>query len=212
MRSRIHKSKLALLLVIFTVIGYVGNALAQSDVLIDLTMKTRPEVRVAVLGFDLQKGADPAGLGKDGREILENDLKLFELFEPVSPRLFSELQAVEKGRKGVQYPAWKALGVQWLIKTQYQVKGNSAGVSLVFRLYDVVNQRFLVGKRYQGTTSYLRRMVHRFADEVMAQLTGKRGVAETQVAFLSETGNGKEMYVVDFDGHNLKKSPAKVLC
>lgn len=42
----------------------------------------------------------------------------------------------------------------------------------------MVNERFIVGKRYRGKRQWVRRMMHRFADEVMAQLTGKRGVAE----------------------------------
>ncbi|GIT64909.1 MAG: hypothetical protein Ct9H300mP23_05360 [Nitrospinota bacterium] len=48
--------------------------------------------------------------------------------------------------------------------------------------------------------------MHRFADEVVLKLTGKRGIAETQITFLGQEKNGsKEVYSVDFDGHNLRK-------
>ncbi|QPJ61893.1 MAG: Tol-Pal system beta propeller repeat protein TolB [Candidatus Nitronauta litoralis] len=193
-------------LFIATLIFGTKLVFAQSDVLIDLSMETQPEVRIAVPEFEQLKGSsDSSGLGREGREILENDLKLFELFQPVRHSAYSSQASRERGTGKVDYSEWNGLGVQWLIKTQYQVASSGSNV-FIFRLYDVVNERFIVGKRYRGKRQWVRRMMHRFADEVMAQLTGKRGVAETQIAFLAQQGkSGKEMYVVDFDGYNLKK-------
>ncbi|MFQ5444997.1 MAG: Tol-Pal system beta propeller repeat protein TolB, partial [Nitrospinales bacterium] len=178
---------------------------AQSDVLIDLAQETQPEVRIAVTRFIPMEGArDAAGIGEEAREILENDLKLFELFKPVSRDGYSALEPGEDGAFSLDYPAWNELGIQWLVQTHYQVSDEEK-LTFVFRLYDVVNERFLVGKRYQGGLPWLRKMTHRFADEIMAQLTGKRGIAETQVGFLVDTENGKDLYVVDFDGYNLRR-------
>ena len=92
-----------------------------------------------------------------------------------------------------------------MIKGQYEKGLSGDKYKFVFRLFDVVNEQFLVGKRYQGKKSFMRKIMHRFADEVMEQLTGKRGVAETRLAFLSRTSDGKEMYAVDFDGANIQK-------
>ncbi len=190
-------------LVLWTV--WAGPLRAQSDVLIDLSMETQPEVRIAVPAFSSLDGTlDTQGRVQEARKILENDLRLFELFLPVQRSVFRELEAREMNSGRVDYPSWSTLGVQWLIKTQYQVTGKDQ-IAFVFRLYDVVNERFLVGKRYQGNSRWLRKMMHRFADEVMSQLTGKRGVAETQIAFLAQSGKGKEMYIVDFDGYNPHK-------
>ena len=64
----------------------------------------------------------------------------------------------------------------------------------------------ILGKRYKASAKLLRKIVHRFADEVVLQLTGKRGLAATQITFLGQKKNGsKEVYRVDFDGHNLRQ-------
>ncbi len=181
-----------------------GNVQAQSEIFIDLSKKTRPEINIAVTHFiPLDLGTDPA-LAETGRETLENDLQLFELFQPVNPETFADLEKSDLEKPRLNYRLWYARGIQWLIKTHYQTleKGQ---IGITFRLYDVVNGRFLLGKRYRASRQFLRRMMHRVADEVMDQLTGRRGVAETRIVFLSRSQKGKEIYRVDFDGHNVQK-------
>lgn len=178
----------------------------QPEVQIELKRETRPEVAIAVQNFKLAEDSkDPAGTGEDGRNILENDLKLSEIFLPINRAVFQEQEKKERDSSGVDYAAWSALGVQWVIKTEYGINPASKNFTCVFRLYDAVNRKFLIGKRYTGTQDFLRRTMHRFADEVVAQLTGKRGVAETRIAFLSKEDGNKEIYTVDFDGFGLQK-------
>ena len=180
-------------------------AYSDSDIFVELSKETRSEVNIAVPEFvSLGTGVDES-LGSKGRDILENDLRLFELFVPVARNVYSELEKNDDQSERVDYSAWSELGVQWLIKGQYQKSLTGDKYKFVFRLYDVVNEQFLVGKRYQGKKSFMRKIMHRFADEVIEQLTGKQGVAETRLAFLSPTRQGKEMYAVDFDGANVKK-------
>ena len=187
------------------VLGFPPNpAQAESDIFVELSKETQSAVNIAVLGFMPLAGEVDEDLAEKTRNILENDLSLFELFVPVKHNLYSGIEGeIQTGR--LNYAAWSRLGVQWLIKGQYQKSISGEKYKFVFRLYDVVNEHFLLGKRYQGRKSYMRKMMHRFADEVMEQLTGKRGVADTRLAFLSRTPQGKEIYVVDFDGANVKK-------
>jgi len=46
--------------------------------------------------------------------------------------------------------------------------------SVEFHLYDLVEQKHLVGKQYEGALQALRFMVHRMADEVIQQITGEK--------------------------------------
>jgi len=178
---------------------------SESEIFVELSKETRSEVNIAVPDFvSLSRDADES-FAEKSRGILENDLRLFELFVPVNPGVFSELAKSEASTGRVNYGAWSQLGAQWLIKGEYEKSVSGDNYKFVFRLFDVVNERFLVGKRYQGKKSFMRKIIHRFADEVMEQLTGKRGVAETRLAFLTRTRDGKEMYAVDFDGANIQK-------
>lgn len=72
-------------------------------------METQPEVRIAVPEFEQLKGSsDSSGLGREGREILENDLKLFELFQPVRHSAYSSQASRERGTGKVDYS-----GMEW---------------------------------------------------------------------------------------------------
>ena len=178
---------------------------SESEIFVELSKETRSEVNIAVPDFvSLSRDGDES-FAEKSRGILENDLRLFELFVPVNPGVFSELAKSEASTGRVNYGAWSQLGAQWLIKGEYEKSVSGDKYKFVFRLFDVVNEQFLVGKRYQGKKSFMRKIMHRFADEVMEQLTGKRGVAETRLAFLTRTRDGKEMYAVDFDGANVQK-------
>ena len=181
-------------------------AQSEESIFLDLVKTTQSKVNIAVPQFVATGGIADDSFSEKSRNILENDLRLFELFIPVAPKVYSALAKSEAQTEQPNYSAWSKLGAQWLIKGQYEKSESGDGkYKFVFRLFDVVNEQFLVGKRYQGKKSFMRKIMHRFADEVMEQLTGKRGVAETRLAFLSRTRDGKEMHAVDFDGANVQK-------
>ena len=178
---------------------------ANPNVRIEMERATREEVRVAVTKFVLGKNSsDPEGLGLEARKILETDIRLSGLFVKIAPTIYESLEQKEGGEKKVDLWAWHQMGVQWLIKTEYSVMPRGK-LSFVFRLYDTVGERFLLGKRYTVGKNLLRKVIHRYADELVLQLTGKRGVAETQIAFLSNENRNTEIFTVDFDGFNSKQ-------
>ena len=55
-------------------------------------------------------------------------------------------------------------------------------------------------KAYSGAST--RAQAHRLADDVVFQITGKKGIAETKIAFKANEGQHGEIYVSDFDGYN----------
>ena len=182
-----------------------GPLAADSSVRLEMERATREEVKVAVTEFELGKNStDPEGLGREARKILETDLRLSELFIKIMPTIYESLERRERGKKEVDLWAWHQTGAQWLIKTEYSVMSGGK-LSFVFRLYDTIGERFLLGKRYTVGKNLLRKVIHRYADELVLQLTGKRGVAETQIAFLSNDNKNKEIFTIDFDGFNSKQ-------
>ncbi len=55
----------------------------------------------------------------------------------------------------------------------------------------------------QSFTGDLRTITHQFADAIFEKLTGQKGIATSQVAFISGNSGHKEVYLMDLDGHNL---------
>ncbi len=59
----------------------------------------------------------------------------------------------------------------------------------------------ILSRSYTGAS--LRRQAHAFADDIVEAITGKKGIAQTKIAFKVQTSGGNgEIYVSDFDGHN----------
>ena len=81
---------------------------------------------------------------------------------------------------------------------QYLITGSNNG-NLQARATDPHNKSTLVPKAYSGAP--LRRQVHAFADDFV-QALGRKGIAQTQIAFKGENSPTSEIYVADFDGHN----------
>ena len=199
-------SRFLFLAIVLYSIWPISFVAADSGVRIEMKRATHKNVRVAVTQFDLRKGGvDSEKLGLEAYEILANDLKLSEMFLQIAPNVYKNLEQKEIGGKEVDLWAWHQLGAQWLVKTEYSVMPDGK-LSLTFRLYDTVSEKFLLGKRYSVTEKkFLRKVIHRYADELVFQLTGKRGVAETQIAFLSRDNKNTEIFSVDFDGYNSRK-------
>ncbi|MBT5471235.1 MAG: Tol-Pal system beta propeller repeat protein TolB [Nitrospina sp.] len=173
---------------------------------LDLEKETQKKVSLAITDFVFKgNGSDIRGMGKEAKSILGKDLALSELFSLLRKPVFEELERMERSDSDVNYRSWRQVGAQWVIKTEYEMISKGRGQIFTFRLYDAVNKRFMLGKRYRASPELLRKVVHRFADEVVSQLTGKRGIAETQITFLGQENGNKEVYVVDFDGYNLRK-------
>ncbi len=61
------------------------------------------------------------------------------------------------------------------------------------------------GKRYTVDLADAMRSAHHFADEVVLQLTGEPGIAQTRVLFSRGSGEVRELYLVDYDGENIRQ-------
>jgi TolB protein len=194
---------LPLVLMVFVLLQARAGS-ADPPVRIGLELATQKKVTLAIADF-VVKGEDVMGIAKEAKKILKKDLILSEWFSPLEEPVYEELEKMEHSSSKVDYRSWRQVGAQWIIKTEYSVVANGKGQSLTFRLYDAVNKRFLLGKRYKSSRALLRKTIHRFADEVVMQLTGKRGISQTQIAFLMQESAGKEIYLIDFDGHNLRR-------
>jgi TolB protein len=82
---------------------------------------------------------------------------------------------------------------------QFLISGGSNG-NLQGRLASARNNSALFSKAYSGGS--IRRQVHAFSDDIVQAVTGKKGIAQTKIAFKVDTGANSEIYIADFDGFN----------
>ena len=84
-------------------------------------------------------------------------------------------------------------------EAQFEISGSNAG-TVQGALVDRVAKSPVFSKAYSGAS--IRRQAHALADDVVQAVTGKKGVAQTRIAFKVDTGPSSEIYVSDYDGHN----------
>ena len=100
--------------------------------------------------------------------------------------------------ENIQFPAWTGIGAESLVTGGFTVSGRD--ITLECRLFDVVQGKLLVGKRYTGKLEERKEMVVRFAQEILVALTGEKGLFDTKIAFAGKKSGSSEIYYVNFDG------------
>jgi len=100
-------------------------------------------------------------------------------------------------------PNWRQIDADALV--QGEVEATAQGVRATFRLHDISRCSVAVrAKSFTGRNEDARRIGKAIADEIVAAFTGVRGVADTELAFVSNKGGAKEIWVMDADGANAR--------
>lgn len=100
----------------------------------------------------------------------------------------------------INFKNWTAIGSELLITGAYSMHDSKLEIEL--RLFDTFKEKLLVGKRYKGEKNDQRKIIHRFCNEVIFELTGKRGLFGSKIAFVSTGSGNKEIYTCEFDGYH----------
>jgi TolB protein len=103
-------------------------------------------------------------------------------------------------QQAIGFKNWTDVGAELLIKGGFSYQDDLLKMEL--RLFDTFTGRLMVGKRYTGYLKDRRRMIRRFANDVVQELTGQEGNFNTQIAFISSASGHKEIHIADFDGYN----------
>jgi TolB protein len=140
------------------------------------------------------------GKGRKIAEIIRNDMRLSGYFD-VLPESVLGIAGKEGIALGdIRFSYWAGVGAQALVKGQVESKGGQLIITI--RLFDPYGKEMLVGKQYKADSSNMRKVAHRFSNEIMEALTGVRGVFNTKIAFAAVSGKkSKEIFVMDMDGY-----------
>ncbi len=142
--------------------------------------------------------------GQKAVQILTDALNFTGYLKTMDPMAF----LANPARTGIQlgeinFRDWTGIGAELLITGGIaETQGN---VRMELRLFDTFNTKLLVGKVYTGSESQIRKMIHLFCSEISYVLTGKYGIFNTEIAFVSTVNGSKEIFTCDFDGQNIRQ-------
>ncbi len=93
--------------------------------------------------------------------------------------------------------------IDYKVTTDFARKGRT--VTVILKLYDLSNGTMVVGRKYIATLSDLKKVAHRFANEIVLSITGHPGVTLSRIVFVSENASNREIYSADFDGTGIRQ-------
>lgn len=190
----------------------VGLAWIIESVAADVFLEaTRPDFQKIPLGIaGIQNGGGPDWLGGRIEEVLKADVRRSLVFSLVDlPSVGIKVSHLGAGPD----PAFKQAAEQGVSVIVWGKAGMKSGdkdqdINLDGYVYDAGSDEVVGGKRYVGSSSVARLMAHRFADELVFRYTGEPGIARTKIAYVSEQGSARELFVMDYDGYEPRQVTA----
>lgn len=175
-----------------------------ADVYLKATRSDFQKIPIGVLEFLSQSEARWSGMRL--AEVLKADLRRSQIFsvldlQKVGLRVhkvdLSDTSFFQSlAGNGVSVLVWGSLDT-----TQEDLR-------LDAYVYDGGSNEVVVGKRYVGPSSVVRQMAHRLADELVFRYTGEPGISRTKIAYVAEQRGARELYVMDYDGHEPRQVTA----
>lgn len=133
-------------------------------------------------------------------DILAFDLEFSLRFNVLEGR--ARAGVVPRG-DGVDYASWMVFGTQYLVTTRLDPTG--AGYRARVEIHHVPFERKIHEFAFALPAvdrADFRARVHEISNRIIKELTGEEGIADTRIAFASRRRGDKEIYAVEYDGHN----------
>lgn len=210
MKKALNPLYAILALLAFSVISVSPAFLHGEEADLKATRSEFQKIPIWVMGFSpVQRDADLSEkIQSQVAAVLKSDLTRSQIFSvaelPPAKGEFSENKCMSLSSnlapnyQKVTVSTWGRIGIG----------GTSTGIQgliLDACAFDPGQQDVLTGKRYfslKTTEGLIRLMAHRWADELVYRYTGEQGIARTKIAFVGQKENGRELFVMDYDGYD----------
>ena len=161
--------------------------------------------RTTALGLPPFEAEDPhrsedAELGRKARETVRADLLFSRYF-----RILEEAPAADTPAAALK-DEWRRRGAGFLLQTRASQTADQ--VSFTVRLTDLGSGEAIFERYYRQSVAYWKNAAHKISDDLTRQLTGKAGIAQSQIAFVNDAAGTKEIYVADYDGSAPRRATA----
>lgn len=149
-------------------------------------------------------------IGKDLYDVFKNDLEVSGYFEFIKPAAFVEdvskvgLRPSGQEPGGFNFSSWGQIGAEFLVRVGYHVVGENVTVDTY--TYYVPQQKLVLGKTYKSSAGDTRAVAHTFANDLIKELTGQRGMFLSKIVTSRSTNKDqKEIFIMDWDGNGQRQ-------
>ena len=190
--------------------GPVNVSYAQDDVRLRIQARITPKISIAFKPFVEKAGSSLYAAVQDSiNQVLVRDLKLTGVFavRDLSAKLTNEagesVSAFLDEAGEADLNLLRKLSVQIMVSGVFEVRDSQ--IEMTLELMDVTTQRKITEKGYAAFDLTLRRVIHRISDDIVMQMTGEQGIAQTRMVFTSQRTGASELYIADYDGFNIRQ-------
>ena len=188
------------------ILGALGAGAERAAVVV--TPGSEQTYRIALQRFATLDAEPRPKLAEDFRRDLTRALEFSGVFESVPDAAFLEPVTTPPGRQDapLDCPNWSQIGADGLVEGELARRPD--GYEITFRVWDAGRCRRLLRRRYRQAGGDLGDTARRLADDVVEAFIGMRGVSGTEIAFVSDRGGNKEIFVMNADGSHSRAATA----
>lgn len=196
MRNRSNTSKGRHSVLAFLILSLLAIPALGDELLIRITEGAGSAIPVSVVPFS-ESGQMPSG--DKVSQIIQNNLEMSGEFNPLAPEKMLSLPS--KGSE-VYFRDWRLLGQRYVLVGQVTNSGGT--LKAQYELYDVSQEKRLVGATASAPESSARSLAHHISDRVYEAITGVPGAFSTRLAYITldrrADGPVYRLQVSDVDG------------
>ncbi len=156
---------------------------------------------IAVTEF-FSNTSDLEKIGKNISNVVSDNLERSGLFLPLDKKAF--IQSNKSLSEQPRFEDWKIIKAQHLVAGK--IRGSNGKITVEFRLFDVFQQKQIIGKKYETNEKNWRRVAHIVSDSIFKTITGEGGYFDTRIVYVAETGpkdnKQKRLAIMDQDQSN----------
>lgn len=171
---------------------------AESEVFLSLS-NSGSKSRIGLADFNpVNASMEEMGMSRDLKAVLENDLILSRQFNVATANTSYKFDVDS------QFSFWENKNISILIVGEVSITEQTK-LTVVAKLYDFKSKEFIWSKKYAGNLNSYRYIAHQIHDEIIKNIVGEDGIACSKITFVNNTTKFKEIYVIDYDGYNLRR-------
>ncbi len=135
-------------------------------------------------------------------DTVKKDLSFIDAFDLQSEGQFSSFAAgVTPG--SFPFEPWAGIKTDFIFKSS--TTASAKGMTIEGYLYQVNGGKNTLSKKYTASLSDSVTLGHTIANDIVKSITGEMGIFQTKIAFVCDRTGKKELYVMDFDGGNVRQ-------
>ncbi|MBF0227634.1 MAG: Tol-Pal system beta propeller repeat protein TolB [Desulfobacterales bacterium] len=192
------------IILIIAVINCLASSSKAEKAYINISNPFLKKVPIAVPIFKNLSVEGDSNILIEGADLIASTLDFTSYFRIIERKNFLEqADAIGITISDIKFQNWKTIGADFIITGGLKEKDSI--IDLELRLFDRIEEKMILGRKYTGRITDLKTIIRKFCNEVILILSNNKGIFETKIAFVSTGTGNKEIYMCDFNGDEPKQ-------